>query len=62
MNHSAKIQDVDALRELFAALAKFGVQARSALDTANAELRRANEVLKRAASFFGAELDRHYRK
>ena len=26
------------------------------------ELRRANEVLKRAASFFGAELDRHYRK
>ena len=26
------------------------------------ELRRANEILKRAASFFGAELDRHYRK
>ena len=26
------------------------------------ELRRANEVLKRAASFFGAELDRQYRK
>ena len=26
------------------------------------ELRQANEVLKRAASFFGAELDRHYRK
>lgn len=26
------------------------------------ELRRANEALKRAASFFGAELDRHYRK
>lgn len=26
------------------------------------ELRLANEVLKRAASFFGAELDRHYRK
>lgn len=26
------------------------------------ELRRANEVLKRAASFFGTELDRHYRK
>jgi len=24
--------------------------------------RAANEVLKRAASFFGAELDRHYRK
>ena len=26
------------------------------------ELRRANEVLKRAASFFGAELDRQHRK
>ncbi|MCW2721671.1 MAG: transposase family protein [Pseudonocardia sp.] len=26
------------------------------------ELRRANEVLKRAASFFGAELDRQYRR
>ena len=26
------------------------------------ELRRANGILKRAASFFGAELDRHYRK
>jgi transposase len=26
------------------------------------ELRRANEVLKRAATFFGAELDRRYRK
>ena len=26
------------------------------------ELRRANEVLKRAASFFGAEPGRHYRK
>lgn len=25
-------------------------------------LRRANEVLKRAATFFGAELDLHYRK
>ncbi|TQK76004.1 hypothetical protein FB389_0652 [Rarobacter incanus] len=25
------------------------------------ELKRANEILKRAASFFGAELDRHHR-
>ncbi len=31
------------------------------LEQENRELRRANEVLKRAASFFGAELDRHYR-
>jgi len=26
------------------------------------ELRRANEILKRASAFFGAELDRHYTK
>ena len=26
------------------------------------ELRRANEILKRAASFFGAELDRQHRR
>ena len=26
------------------------------------ELRRANEILKRAATFFGAELDRQYRR
>lgn len=32
------------------------------LEQENRELRRANEVLQRAASFFGAELDRHYRK
>jgi len=32
------------------------------LEQENRELRRANEVLKRAAPFFGAELDRHYRK
>lgn len=32
------------------------------LEQENRELRRANAVLKRAASFFGAELDRHYRK
>ena len=28
----------------------------------NAELRRANEILKAAASFFGAELDRQSKK
>lgn len=32
------------------------------LDQENRELRRANEILKRAASFFGAELDRQHRK
>ena len=32
-----------------------------ALRRENAELRRANEILKSAAAFFGAELDRPYR-
>ena len=33
-----------------------------ALEQENRELRRANEILKRAASFFGAELDRQHRR
>lgn len=33
-----------------------------ALEQENRELRRANEILKRAASFFGAEFDRQHRK
>ena len=32
------------------------------LEQENRELRRANEILKRAASFFGAELDRQHQK
>jgi transposase len=32
------------------------------LERENAELRRANEILKSAATFFGAELDRHSSK
>jgi len=32
------------------------------LEQENRELKRANEILKRAASFFGAELDRQHRK
>ena len=32
------------------------------LEQENRKLRRANEILKRAASFFGAELDRQHRK
>jgi transposase len=32
------------------------------LEQENRELRRANEILKRAASFFGAELDRQQRR
>ena len=32
------------------------------LERENRELRRANEILKRAASFFGAELDRQHQK
>ncbi len=33
-----------------------------ALEQENRELRRANEILKRAAGFFGAELDRQHMK
>ncbi len=32
------------------------------LELENRELKRANEILKRAASFFGAELDRQHKK
>jgi transposase len=32
------------------------------LEQENRELKRANEILKRAASFFGAELDRQHQK
>lgn len=32
------------------------------LEQENRELRRANEILKRAASFFGAELDHQHKK
>ena len=32
------------------------------LEQENLELRRANEILKRAASFFGAELDRQHKR
>ena len=32
-----------------------------ALEQENRELKRANEILKRAASFFGAELDRQHK-
>ncbi|GMA23343.1 transposase [Luteimicrobium album] len=34
----------------------------AALEQENRELRRANEILKRAASFFGAELDRQHKR
>lgn len=33
-----------------------------ALEQENRELKRANEILKRTASFFGAELDRQHKK
>lgn len=32
------------------------------LEQENRELKRANEIFKRAASFFGAELDRQHKK
>lgn len=34
----------------------------TALEQENRELKRANEILRRAASFFGAELDRQHKK
>ncbi len=34
----------------------------AALEQENRQLRPANEILKRAASFFGAELDRQHKK
>ncbi|WHX22029.1 hypothetical protein QFW82_35920 [Streptomyces malaysiensis subsp. malaysiensis] len=34
-----------------------GVQVERAIEKENAELKRANEILKAAASFFAAELD-----
>jgi transposase-like protein len=37
-------------------------QRMNALEQEVRELRRANEILKRAATFFGAELDRQQRK
>jgi hypothetical protein len=58
MFHSAKIQDVDSLRELHAALAKFGVQAQSALDSANSEIRRALSFLERQQAFWRQEVIR----
>ena len=38
-----------------------GVAEIQRLEQGNCELKRANEILRRAASFFGAELDRQHR-
>ena len=58
MNHGAKLQNVDSLKELHAALAKFGVQAQTALDMANAEVRRALDFLDRQQAFWQHEVVR----
>jgi hypothetical protein len=58
MNHSAKIHDVDLLRDLHAALAKFGVQAQGAIDNANAEIRRALNFLERQQAHWQHEVVR----
>jgi transposase len=42
--------------------ARFEARTIKELEQENRELRRANEILKRAASFFGAELDRQHKK
>jgi hypothetical protein len=58
MNHGAKVHDVDSLKELYAAMAKFGVQAQAALDTANAEVRRASDFLDRQQAYWQQEVIR----
>jgi hypothetical protein len=58
MNHSAKIQNVDSLMALHAALAKFGVQAQNALDNANSEIRHATAFLERQQAFWQHEVIR----
>jgi uncharacterized protein involved in exopolysaccharide biosynthesis len=58
MDHAAKIHDVDALRGLYDALAKFGVQAQGALDAANGEIRRAGDFLERQDAYWQQEVVR----
>jgi hypothetical protein len=58
MNHSAKILNVDSLMTLHAALAKFGVQAQTALDDVNSEIRRAVAFLERQQAFWQQEVVR----
>jgi hypothetical protein len=58
MSNAAKIHDVDALRELYAALAKFGVQAQGAIDTVAAEIRRATDFLERQDAYWQQEVIR----
>lgn len=58
MNHGARIHDVASLATLHAALAKFGVQAQGALDTANGEVRRATDFLERQQAYWQQEIAR----
>jgi hypothetical protein len=58
MNHGAKVHDVDLLKDLHAAMAKFGVQAQAALDTANAEVRRSEDFLERQQAYWQQEVIR----
>jgi hypothetical protein len=58
MNHRARIHDVDSLRELHAAMAKFGVQAQAALDSAYSEIRRAVSFLERQQAYWRQEVIR----
>jgi hypothetical protein len=60
MNQGARVHDVDALRELHAALAKFGVRARAALDSADGEVRRAGDFLERQRAYWQQEAVRRH--
>ena len=58
---SARLRRDDEAREQVEGLRKRVVTLEREVQE-NRELKRANEILKRAASFFGAELDRQHKK
>lgn len=58
MTPGANLHDVEALQSLHAALARFGVQAQGALDTAAGELRRAYDFLDRKDAYWKQEVVR----
>ena len=58
MTPGAQVESVDALRALHAALARFGVQARGALDAAAQEVRHTLDALDERLAFWQQETAR----
>jgi hypothetical protein len=58
MNQSAEVHSTDKLKELHAALARFGVQARGALDTAESEIRHTLDGLQDQLRYWQGEIHR----